>query len=90
MLRAAGHASDKKPIWPDLAQLATAVSDGRCMIQSVQASPDGKQLAVCAEQKKLLGLRTRYIGFVYSMADRAIIGKLAVGKRANLAWIEAA
>ena len=72
------------------AQLASDVSEGRCIFESVQASPDGKQLAVCAEQRKLLGFRTRYVGFVYSMADRAIIGRLAVGKRSNLGWVDAA
>jgi hypothetical protein len=90
MLGGTRRAADEKPFWRDLAQLASVVSDGRCIIESAQASPNGKHLAVCAEQKKLLGLRTRYIGFVYSLGDRAIIGKLAVGKRANLAWVEAA
>ena len=90
MLGGTRRAADEKPLWPDLAQLASNVSEGRCIIESVQASPDGKQLAVSAEQRKLLGFRTRYIGFVYSMADRAIIGRLAVGKRSNLAWVDAA
>lgn len=90
MLGGTRRAVDKKPFWPELAQLASSISDGRCIIESVQASPDGKHLAVCAEQKRLLGLRIRYIGFLYSVADRAVIGKLAVGKRENLAWVEVA
>jgi superfamily II DNA or RNA helicase len=90
MLGGSRRTSDNKPLWPELSQLVSAVSDGRCAIESVQASPDGNQLAVCAEQKKLLGLRIRYIGFVYSMTNRAIVGRLAVGKRANLVWFEAA
>ena len=90
MLGGTRRAADEKPLWPDLAQLASDVSEGVCIIESVQASPDGKQLAVCSEQRKLLGFRTRYVGFVYSMADRAIIGRLAVGKRSNLAWVDAA
>lgn len=90
MLGGTRRAADEKPLWPNLTQLASDVSDGRCIIESVQASPDGKQLAVCVEQRKLLGFRTRHIGFVYSMVDRAIIGRLAVGKRSNLAWVDAA
>lgn len=59
----------------------------RCMVESAQQSPDGQKLAACVEQKKLLGLRKRYLGFVYSVAERAIIGKVATGKRGeNSKW----
>lgn len=85
MLNATRKAADQTPLWPAIGQLAA--SDGRCTVESAQQSPDGQKLAACVEQKKLLGLRMRYLGFVYSVAERAIIGKVATGKRGeNSKW----
>ncbi|MBY0560125.1 DEAD/DEAH box helicase [Hyphomicrobium sp.] len=86
MLNGTRRAVDQPQLWPELEQLVSKVAEGNCTIESVQASPDKQQLAVCAEQKKLLGFRVRHIGFLYSIADRAIIGRLAVGKRAQNGW----
>lgn len=88
MLDAIRKAADQAPLWPAIAQLAA--SDGRCTVESAQLSPDGQKLAVCVEHRKLLGLRTRHLGFVYAIAERAIVGKVATGKRgANNVWGEA-
>ncbi len=86
MLNGTRRASDRRELWSDLECRISAASDSRCTVESVQASPDGQQLAICAQQKKLLGLRTRHIGFVFSVLDRAIIGRLAIGRRTNNSW----
>jgi hypothetical protein len=45
-------------------------------------------LAVCAETKSILGLRTKYVGFVFSPHTRQIVGKVAQGKRTKHGWFE--
>jgi hypothetical protein len=90
MLSATRRAAHQQELWASILQLTSSVSDGRCAIESAQQSPDGLRLAVCVEQKKLLGLRTRYLGFVYSMGERVILGRIAVGKRASNTWSEEA
>lgn len=90
MLNATRRAADQQGLWTGIAQLAAGISDGRCTVESAQLSPDGQKLALCVEQKKLLGLRTRYLGFVYSIAERAIVGRVTVGKRISGAWGERA
>jgi hypothetical protein len=86
MLNGTRRAADQQELWSDLEHRVSAATDARCTVESVQASPDGRQLAVCAEQKKLLGLRIRHIGFVYSVTERAIIGRLVIGKRSKNTW----
>jgi hypothetical protein len=90
MLDGTRRAADQQILWNDIGLLAATSTDGRCTVEGAQSSPDGQQLAVCVEQKKLLGLRTRCLGFVYSIAERAIIGRLAIGKRSNNEWLNAA
>lgn len=90
MLNGVRHAADERNLWADIAQLAAAAADGRCTVECAQLSPDKGRLAVCVEQKKMLGLRTRYLGFVYSLSDRAIVGRIADGKRSDMAWTKAA
>ena len=86
MLSATRRAADEQGLWANIVQLASTICDGRCTVESAQQSPDGQKLAVCVEQKKLLGLRTRYLGVVYSIAERAIVGHIAVGRRSNNTW----
>jgi superfamily II DNA or RNA helicase len=87
MLNGTRRAEDQRELWNDLESRVSAASDAKCTIESVQAAPDGLQLAICVEQKKLLGLRVRQIGFVFSIPERAIIGRLAVGRRSNNCWV---
>ena len=51
-------------------------------------SPTKNALAVCAEVKHMLGLKTDYVGFVFS-PRREIVGKVAQGKRKKQGWFEA-
>ena len=57
-------------------------------IVSGSISPTKNSLAVCAEVKHLLGLKTRYVGFVFSPATKEILGNLAQGKRTKQGWFE--
>jgi hypothetical protein len=51
-------------------------------------SPTKNALAICAEVKHLLGLRTNYLGFVFSPLTMEIVGKVAEGKRTKQGWSE--
>lgn len=59
---------------------------GRCRVEAAELSPSGKHLAVSAERRTLLGLKVRYVCLVYSVSERAIIGRIASGKRRDGRW----
>lgn len=87
MLNATRQAGDQRSEWPAITELAASRHNGRFSVESAQQSPDGRKLAVCVEQRTLLGLRKRYLGFLYSVTERAIVGRVAVGKRSNGTWM---
>lgn len=60
----------------------------KCRIVSGAISPTKNALAVCAETKRMLGLKTNYLGFVFSVENREIIGNVVQGKRSNRGWAE--
>jgi hypothetical protein len=51
-------------------------------------SPDGNRLAVCAEIRSLFGLKTRCGGFIYSIPEDMVIGRIVLGKRDKKGWVE--
>jgi superfamily II DNA or RNA helicase len=79
--------SDKQDLWPRIAEDISRVIDGRSQIQTAIESPGGEHLAVCVETKNWLGLKTRQAGLVYSIRDRAAIGRIVSGKRESEGWI---
>jgi len=58
-------------------------------VEAAVLSPDRQHLAVCSEVRTLLGFRVRQAGFVYSIRDRSIVGRIAQGRRASKEWLEA-
>ena len=58
----------------------------RCRIVSAAISPTRNGLAVCAVSKLMLGLKTIYLGFVFSPLSREIVGRVAQGKRSKHGW----
>ncbi|MBS0250461.1 MAG: hypothetical protein JSR78_05290, partial [Proteobacteria bacterium] len=68
--------------WDDIQPyVARAVVSRRCRIIGAETSPDGKNIAVCAEVKSFLGLKTQYAGMVFSKLRQAVIGRVAIAKR---------
>src|SRR5690606_14832917 len=43
MLNATRRAADHEGLWASITQLVSAVSDGRCTLESAQQSPDGQK-----------------------------------------------
>jgi superfamily II DNA or RNA helicase len=73
--------------WPALAQkLSDALRGAKCKIEAAAFSPDSRHLAVTAEVRTKLGFKTQHVGFVYSIDDESIVGRLAVGKRSAQGW----
>lgn len=67
--------------------LSRALNGSGCKIVSEASSPTSNALAICAEIKVLLSLKTKYVGFVFSPHNREIVGRAAQGKRARSGWI---
>lgn len=61
-------------------KLQETIGKGKCRIHSALFSPDKQHLAVCADVSTWLGLRTRKMGFLYSVNDLSLIGKIVEGQ----------
>lgn len=80
---------DEASLWEALAsELSTTLGSGRCRVEAAVLSPDRHHLAVCSEVRTLLGFRVRQAGFVYSLNDNSIVGRVPLGRRTALGWSE--
>jgi hypothetical protein len=61
--------------------VARAVASGKCRIIAAETSPDGKHIAICAEVKSFLGLKTQHAGMLFSKERKTIVGRVAIAKR---------
>jgi superfamily II DNA or RNA helicase len=68
--------------------LARKMNGVKSKIVSGAISPTKNALAVCAEVKHLFGLKTDYVGFVFSPLMREVVGEVAQGKRTKNGWFE--
>jgi hypothetical protein len=75
--------------WEDVASKASAALRSRCRIEAAHVSPDKRHLAICSEVRTLLGLRVQQAGLLYSIEDRSIVGRIAMGKRTAKGWVGA-
>ncbi len=74
--------ADRIELWEEISvQAARIVNIKKCKIVAAEMSPGGHCLAVCAEFKSLLGLRTQFVGILYSLKDHAVIGRDVIVKR---------
>ena len=89
ILRGIRRSTDEVSRWEDIASQASELLRGsRCRVEIAQLSPDKHHLAVCSQVKTLLGLRVRQAGLLYSIEERSIVGRIAVGKRTSADWVE--
>jgi len=68
--------------------LAKQLNGANCQIVSGAVAPSGYSLAICALTKSMLGLRSHYLGFVFSRDKKAIVGVVAAGKRTKQGWVK--
>jgi len=78
--------SDKQELWVRVVEDISRVLDGRSLVEAAVSSPGGDHLAVSLETKSWLGLKTRQAGFLYSIRDRAPVGRVVLGKREAEGW----
>jgi superfamily II DNA or RNA helicase len=89
MLEGVKHSTDGSEEYSVLeGKLSTILDGSKCRVISGAFSPTKHALAVCAEVKVFMGLRTNYTGFVYSPDSGEIMGRIAQGKRSKQSWIE--
>lgn len=86
LLEARREGADRRHDWPGIEKRAAAAMGGRCVVKAALASPDGSVLAAFVEQRTLLGLRTRRLGLLWSPAQAAILGEVAIGRNASGGW----
>jgi superfamily II DNA or RNA helicase len=87
MLDGVRHDREQTVMWDRVAQhLRRALKGGGCRIESAVLSPSRQRLAACAESRTLFGLRVRQVGAVYDVADGAIAGRVARGRRGSGGW----
>ena len=85
------HTTDKSDMWPVIeSRIVGLMKGGKCQIEAAVISPGAKHITGSSQLRTLLGFRVQHIGFVYSLSDGAIIGRLAKGKRGKNGWIQAA
>jgi hypothetical protein len=78
--------SDKQELWARVVEDISRVLDGRSVVEAAVSSPGGDHLAVSLETKSWLGLKTRQAGFLYSIRDRAPVGRVVLGRREADGW----
>jgi hypothetical protein len=69
-------------------KIMISVKNKNCSIEFSKISPDEKHLAICLINKTLLGMRARQMGFLYSLEEGYIVGRIVEGKRSDNEWSE--
>lgn len=89
MLDGMRRTADETPLWESAATaIGATLKSKKCKVEAAVLSPCKAHLAMCCEAKTLLGLRTNQLGAIYDLAERAAVGRIAVGKRGNEGWME--
>ena len=71
-----------------LESLAKVTGNKNLKIEFTELSPNKRLLAFSTEVRTFLGLKLRYAGGLFSIAENVIVGKISSGKRENGIWIE--
>jgi len=90
VLNAIKKTADAADLWEVVVTaVILALGKGRCHVEASVISPDERHLAVCVEFRTLFGLRVRHAGLVYSIGERNIVGRVALGRRTTRGWVDA-
>jgi hypothetical protein len=81
------RAADESSRYSEIAaQFSVLLSEEQCRVEAAALSPTKNRLAVSIETKSFMGLRVHQTGAVYSIADKAVIGRFVRGKRRARGW----
>jgi len=82
LLAGTRRTADAREHWDGIRpHLVAVLKTEKCRIEAAQLSPDCRKLALAAEVKSMLGLRTQHAGMLYSLDQNAVLGRVAVVKR---------
>lgn len=82
LLAGTRRTADAREHWDRIhPHLVVILNTERCRIEAAQLSPDHSKLALAAEVKSMLGLRTQHAGMLYSLDQNAVLGRVAIVKR---------
>ena len=81
--------SDRAELWLSIGNyLSTLLKGGNCKVETAELSPDGANLAVALEVRTWIGLKVRHVGLIYSLQEKANIGRVVTGKRGDKGWVQ--
>lgn len=86
LLDGTSRAAEMRGVWEEIGEKASSLIKGKCEAESARVSPSGNHIAVCLKVQRFLGLKTSYAGLVYSLADKAVVGRIVVGARDGKGW----
>ena len=72
---------------PVLAALTSVIGAGNYTVVGVTKAPESDSAAIIVDSKKIFGLVKRRHGFVYSVNEGKILGKVTTGKLSNGVWV---
>ncbi|MCC6983080.1 MAG: DEAD/DEAH box helicase [Bauldia sp.] len=76
------HDEAEMRVWEDVGQrISRAVGGRKCQVEAAVQSPNHDHLALVGQTSGFLGLRKGLAGAVVRVRDRAIIGRIARGRR---------
>jgi superfamily II DNA or RNA helicase len=78
--------ADRSDLWPTVITNTSKILGRPTRIEAAESSPSGDLLAVSIETKSWLRLKTRQTGFLYSLQDNAVVGRIISGKRDEKGW----
>jgi hypothetical protein len=80
--------SDNVELWTKLSEdIGKILDKNNTKILASALSPSQQKLAVCAEIRSWGGLQVRHVGFIYSLKENLVIGRIANGKREATGWL---
>lgn len=65
---------------------AVEIMKGKAKVNAACASSDGKHATATSEVRTRLGLKVSWAGFVDSVHDSNVVGRVALGRRKSSGW----
>ncbi|MEK7603719.1 MAG: SNF2-related protein [Patescibacteria group bacterium] len=89
LLGGVSRKADKPEIWSLIeADASRILGNKNCRVKQTCLSQDGQHLAVTMEMRTFMGFKIRHLGLFYSVQDKAVVGRIARGKRETNGWIQ--
>jgi superfamily II DNA or RNA helicase len=81
--------SDELDLWTSIANSASnAIGKKRCKVEAADLSPDKQHLALSLEVQSWMGFKVEQGGLLYSLNNKAIVGRFILGKRGTTGWVQ--